>query len=40
MVDRNYHPETIATRLDWTEMGATDAGDVVSAIHLTTTHEL
>lgn len=40
MTEPNYHLETIATRFDSTEVGATDAGDVVSPIHLTTTHEM
>ncbi len=40
MPDPEYHPETVVTRFDPAEIGATDAGDVVSPIHLTTTHEM
>jgi len=32
------HIETTAIQFDWSDVGATDAGDVVSPIHLTTTH--
>jgi len=40
MTNRDYHIETIATRFDPTGTGATGAGDVVSPVHLTTTHEM
>ncbi len=30
----------MVTHFDWTNVGATNAGDVVSAIHLSTTHEM
>ncbi|NKE37527.1 aminotransferase class I/II-fold pyridoxal phosphate-dependent enzyme [Natronococcus sp. JC468] len=40
MDDSRYHTETVATQFDWRNVGVTDAGDVVSPIHLTTTHEM
>jgi cystathionine beta-lyase/cystathionine gamma-synthase len=40
MTDTDYRIETLATRYDRDESGATTAGDVVSPIHLTTTHEI
>jgi cystathionine beta-lyase/cystathionine gamma-synthase len=40
MANQDYHLETSATRFDPTETGETDAGDVVSPIHLTTTHAM
>jgi len=40
MSNSDYRLETIATRFDATGEGETDAGDVVSPIHLTTTHEM
>lgn len=40
MSKQDYHIETTATRFDPTDSGVTDAGDVVSPIHLTTTHEM
>lgn len=38
MTNTGDHIETTATQFDWSDVGATDAGDVVSPIHLTTTH--
>lgn len=40
MPDRNYDIETIVTRFERSDGVATDTGDVVSPIHLTTTHEM
>ncbi|MBX0296778.1 trans-sulfuration enzyme family protein [Haloarcula nitratireducens] len=40
MDNSKYQLETVATQFDWRDVGATDAGDVVSPIHLTTTHEM
>jgi len=40
MTEPEFHPETLATHFDGTDAGATDAGDVVSPIHLATTHEM
>jgi len=36
----DYHAETLATRFEPNEESASDAGDVVSPIHLGTTHEM
>jgi cystathionine beta-lyase/cystathionine gamma-synthase len=40
MTDSKYHLETLATRFDRTDVGVSDAGDVVPPIHLSTTHEM
>ncbi|WP_255681007.1 PLP-dependent transferase [Natrinema sp. DC36] len=39
MVDPDNHPKH-GTHFNWTNIGATNAGDVVSPIHLSTTHDM